>query len=271
MPTTASDKPAVLIAYPFLDEFLRDRQRFPGLYRNWVLDSGAFSAFNSGVTIDRDEFTDRAAQLLATDTTLLEVFALDVIGDWRASLRNAERMNEHGVPAIPTFHADEPLDYLKGIARDYPKIALGGVALRTPHKKLAWAEQCFAHVWPCKVHGFAFAGKNATMRLPFHSVDASNWKVGPMQWGRFLQLNPNKSFFGLSSHSTNKGIRNTATTIQGIRGEVEEHLRLERIVRGRWRKEMAALGDTEAPTIRLAGDLKTLARAYGYDTKGAAS
>jgi hypothetical protein len=82
------DVPSVLIAFPYLHRFREDWTQLR--IRTWCLDSGAFSAWNSGAAISLDDYTRTFAELLASDPRLAEVFALDVIGDWRAS--DLERM-----------------------------------------------------------------------------------------------------------------------------------------------------------------------------------
>ncbi len=227
--------PALLVSYVYLPGFLKHRHRYH--YRDWVLDSGAFSAHNSGVEIKLQDYIDTCKQLFETDSTLTEVFALDVIGDWRASLKNCEEMWRQGVPAIPCFHAGEPWEALMHMARDYPKIALGGVAYAGGNRKMKWAEQCFARVWPKKIHGFGFGSESQIMGLPWHSTDATNWEIGPCRFGRW------QSFGQMSVRGSN----------QNLRAEVEWYLELERKAQFRWRKEMAQLAKLKepAPAVRL--------------------
>lgn len=234
--------PALLVSFFYLKKFLENQERY--IYRNWALDSGAFSAFNSGKTIDLQKFLETCLRLKESDPTLVEIFALDVIGDHESSLKNTEIMWKAGVEAIPTFHIGEPEDYLFHIAKNYPKIALGGVALMREPKKIAFAEQCFSRVWPKKIHGFGFGGEKSILHLPFHSVDATNWEVGPCAFGNW------KSFGRMSVRGSN----------QNLRAEVEFYLDLERRATERWHKEMKRL-ETEGPTLRFAEEPGTRRKA----------
>jgi hypothetical protein len=217
-----------------MEPFLRNRHRYH--YRDWALDSGAFSAHNSGTVIGLRAYTDACKKLLAGDPTLTEVFSLDVIGDWRASLKNTEAMWADGVPAVPTYHVGEPESVLLGMAKDYPKIALGGaVGYRDKDR---WAAQCFARVWPKPVHGLGFGSEKSLMALPWHSVDATNWEIGPCKFGRWQS-------YGQMSVRGSK---------QNLRAEVEWYLALERRARVRWKREMAKLASlvtAPGPTVRL--------------------
>jgi hypothetical protein len=218
------DRPGLLVSYAYLAEWSRIRRE--ARFRDWVLDSGAFSAHKSGTKIELAAYIETCKRLLATDPLLVEVFALDVIGDWRASLRNCEAMWRDGVRAIPCFHGGEPWDVLIGLARDYPKIALGGVVGWRAQPKLAWVGQCFARAWPAKIHGFGMSGVTMLRSFPFHSVDATNWEMGPCAFGQWATYG---RVHGLKSHSVS------------LRVEVDHYLKLERETRWRWRNELARL------------------------------
>jgi hypothetical protein len=215
--------PALLVSYVYLAGF--EEYRHDYAFRDWALDSGAFSAHNSGKVIELQAYIDCAKRLMDSDSQLVEVFGLDVIGDHEAGLRNCDEMRRQGLPVIPTYHFGEPEHVLSTIAAEYPKIALGGVARRRGGVKLEWAEQCFARVWPKKIHGFGYGGEKAVMSLPWHSVDATNWELGPCAFGNW------NSFGRMSVRGSH----------QNLRAEVEWYLRLEKRARQRWAKEMAML------------------------------
>lgn len=227
--------PALLVSYVYLETFLEKQASYA--YRDWVMDSGAFSAHMSGAAIDLDEYIEVAKRLKENDPTLSEVFALDVIGDWKGSLQNTERMWANGVEAIPCFHYGEPWDILKSLCRDYPKVAIGGCVGR--RDKDEFARQCFARVWPKKLHGFGFGSEKSLMLCPWHSVDATNWETGPCKFGRWNAFGGSLSVRGSS---------------QNLRAEVEWYLELERKAREWWKKEMLKLGEDDSPTVRLAAD-----------------
>jgi len=225
------DRPALLVSYVYLKPFLANRHRYH--YRDWVLDSGAFSAHNSGTEIRLQDYIDTCKRLTAEDPTMTEVYSLDVIGDWKASLKNCEEMWRQGVQAIPCYHVGEPESALKGMARDYPKIALGGcVGFRG---KDGFASQCFARVWPKAIHGFGFGTEESIMNVPWHSVDATNWEIGPCKFGRWKA-------FGTMSVRGSK---------QNLRAEVEWYLALERRAQERWKKEMLQI-TRQGPDLRMA-------------------
>jgi len=216
--------PSLLVSYYYLDAFLKARPNYQ--FRSWVMDSGAFSAQNSGKKIDLQAYIECCKEMQARDPLLVEVFALDVIGDWRASLKNYEEMWRQGVEAIPCWHKGEPWDALMGLAKDYPKIALGGLVGTPAKAKRKIIEQAFARVWPKPIHGFGLCSQDLVLGFPFHTVDATNWELGPCAFG-------NWHTFGKLSLRGSK---------QPLRAEVEWHLKLEEDARRRWRREMERIG-----------------------------
>ena len=225
-------KPALLVSYVYLEPFLKNRERYS--YRDWVLDSGAFSAYNSGTEIDLQQFIDKCLELMEIDPTLTEIFALDVVGDHEASIKNCEEMWRQGVRAIPTYHLEEPTEALIHIAKNYEKIAVGGMTQLKGNTKLKFAEQCFSRVWPKKIHGFGVGNEKLIMALPWHSVDATNWELGPCKFGRW-------NTFG------NMSVRGSK---QNLRAEVEWYLNLERRARKKWAKQMAELEERERERVQ---------------------
>lgn len=230
----AEEVPALLVSYVYLGPFLKNRPRYH--YRDWALDSGAFSAHNSGTEIKLQDYIDCCKELMQSDPTLTDIFALDVIGDWKASLKNTEEMWRQEVPAIPCFHYGEPWETLKGLAKDYPKVAIGGcVGVRSKDK---FAGQCFSRVWPKKLHGFGFGSEKSILLYPWHSVDATNWEIAPCKYGQWKAFDTQRV-----------SVRGSQ---QNLRAEVEWYLDLERRAREKWKKEMAKLEEPNHHTTRLA-------------------
>lgn len=230
----AEDRPGLLISFYYLEAFLRNQEKYA--YRDWVMDSGAFSAYNSGKEINLQDYIDCCKSLKDIDDTLTEIYALDVIGDWRQTIKNTEEMWKQGVEAIPCYHlSDKNWDILISIAKDYPKIAVGGVADLRGAEKERFIEQCFARVWPKKIHGFGCGGEKLVMAFPWHSVDATNWEMGPCAFGRWNAFGGKLSVRGSS---------------QNLRSEVLWYLELERKARDRWKNEMQILEEMDSPPSR---------------------
>jgi hypothetical protein len=242
VPTSSLDiepeeRPSFLVSFFFLKNFQRISHTWK--FRDWVMDSGAFSAMTAKKPIDHQKYLDTCKELLKTDPTLKEVFGLDVIkGDWRDSLKNYEEAWRQGVPAIPCWHRGEPWDVLEKLARDYPKIAIGGLigTGTTQAQKRRTIEQVFARIWPKPIHGFGLTNPGLVLEFPFHSVDASTWALAPIAFGKWKQ-------FGDIS------VRGYVS----LQSQIYYYLTVEANARRRWRCEMTLLGDDyqDGPHLRL--------------------
>lgn len=146
------------------------------------------------------------------------------IGDHKASHKNWQAMMAAGIEAIPTFHVGSPWSALSAL-KDAPKIALGGMVRKHRKLKTKWVQECFARIWPKRVHGFGLMPQPILRSFPFHSVDASNWLMAS-KYGAWM------AFPGLK---TSRGSSKNLTV------EVEWCLELERELKGRWRKQMKQL------------------------------
>lgn len=227
-------RPAILVSYAYLHEFSARRHRYR--YRDWMLDSGAFSAWKSGYEIRLSEYIQVCRALRDADPTLSEIIGLDVIGSDRGSLANAIKMKEAGIDAMPVFHIGDDWGILKEYASGWDKVGLScrfGESIQDSYK---FYDQCFAKVWPKKFHSFGWVAEEVLLRYPFHSGDASSWEMAPCAFGSWKQ-------FGKMS------IRGSA---QDLRGEVRYYLELEHKMRLKWRPLFERLGWYRPPDVRLA-------------------
>ncbi len=123
------------------------------------------------------------------------------------------------------------------IARDYPKIALGGaVGYRD---RLAWAQKCFARVWPKAIHGFGFGHHSVVLALPWHSVDSSSWSA-PMRYGSWPAYG-----------SKNLGITG-GPFVRSVGCQVEfekAYIQLEQKARAKWAKHLSQLNYTPLRSV----------------------
>ena len=177
---------SALFSYVYIDRIKQLQDRIK--YQDWALDSGAFSAMSLGVEICNHEYTEFVRKSFDGDASLTDAFGLDVIGDPAASSKNVEYSWNQNVPVIPTFHYGSDFDELIDIAKNYPKIALGGCARMHKSKKTKWAKRCFRVLWQnglmTKVHGLGFDA-DYLLSMPFHSVDSTNWVLGPSGFGNW--------------------------------------------------------------------------------------
>lgn len=146
------------------------------------LDSGAFSAYTQGVTIDIGRYCD----YIHRNADIIECASvLDAIGDYKGTWRNQADMERRGVKPLPCFHFGEPTEVLDYYVANYDYITIGGmVPISTPQLRIwldrLWAEH-LTHVDgtpKLKVHGFGLTSLPLMFRYPWYSVDSSTW----VQW-----------------------------------------------------------------------------------------
>lgn len=210
--------PKLLVSYFYLHDYEKHKHKFHPTHT--MLDSGAYSAWNSGKTIDIDE--------LITETKnpyWKESVALDVIGDAEASLKNALYMKEKGSPAYPVFHIGDPWEILQEYCKQFDKVGLSCRFGETVKMSNFWYEQCFARAWPKKFHSFGFIAESTLEKFPFDSGDSSSWALGPGAYGMWRDMN-------------HLSIRPKKGEFLDLRAQIDSCLRMERRLESRWRREL---------------------------------
>lgn len=159
-----------------LDALLVNNFREP--YPEIFADSGGFSAWSQGATIDWREY----GGWLKRWRHLFSVRAnLDVIGNPAETRENQKRLEDAGLAVLPVYHTGEPLSELEYYLRDYSYIALGGMVphMRYTKRIMPWLIQAFKVAQGQAVfHGFGCTSWNVLKSLPFYSVDSSSWGSG---------------------------------------------------------------------------------------------
>ena len=143
-------------------------------YRSMMLDSGAFSAHNSGKVIDVDEYGEYAAAHAADYDLVINLD--DIAGNVALSAANESRLRDvHGLDPVPVFHQGEPWAVLDEYTSRAPVVGLGFKRpLTRPAIRREWIGECFGRV-PTghKIHGFAMTSYMGD--FPFASVDSTTW------------------------------------------------------------------------------------------------
>ena len=181
---------------PSLDKFFMSERDESLVMEDLIMDSGAFSAWSQGLSID---FEDYIRYCLRHLEHIDYVVNLDVIpakpgqksisqeeiersasGGWR----NAQRMLRSGVPKeklIHVFHQNENFKWLERMVQEFDYIGLSPANDRTTAEKMIWLDQCMPYVTDStgaptiKFHGFAVTAHSLMMRYPWFSVDSASW------------------------------------------------------------------------------------------------
>ena len=144
--------------------------------KDLFLDSGAYSAFNSGVKISIDEYIN------FINENEIEVYSnLDVIGDEKKTLLNQVYMEEMGCSPIPCFHIGENFKQFHDYLNRYSYVSLGLAKTQGSKQGENFLNQCFQIIkkyFPVKIHGFGISSQRYLERYPFYSVDSTSAIMG---------------------------------------------------------------------------------------------
>ena len=151
--------------------------KWHGQYRGIFLDSGAYSAWQQGKTIDREAYADYA---LSGDFDAVAGDLRIANADPDQTLADTEYLRNLGIPAIPAYHQGEPWSYLDHLIATYDYIGIGCTeAVSTSRSVTDWLYRVFWRVCDdegrprVRVHGFRFTSRIAD--FPFFSVDSTSW------------------------------------------------------------------------------------------------
>jgi len=162
----------VLLSFATWDKWLSSG--YVQSFGRLLLDSGAFSELNSGVTIDVGEYVDWVAGFAGQ----IDAYAGldDISGDWRRSLKNYE------AGGFPTIHDTDPPDLLEDLvtmARERGGwIGIGLVPPRQGKEKFV-RETLDRIPEDLHVHGWALRAYTCFRRLD--SVDSTSWWRSAME------------------------------------------------------------------------------------------
>jgi hypothetical protein len=144
-----------------------------------LVDSGAFTAFTKGKVIDRDAYCEWLGEI---SPAISLAISLDVIGDWQATRRNHEAMEDvlgNQVTLLPAWHLGSPPEELHRLCSRYPYVAIGGCVPYAKRPKVLMAHLTRAHriasEHGTELHGLGITGRTSMTALPWRSVDSSSY------------------------------------------------------------------------------------------------
>jgi hypothetical protein len=212
----------ILVSFPFVGLWRRKGFNTPGV--RTILDSGAYSAWKSGVRIDIDALCEEAR-----NPEWHEVVSLDVIGDCKASCENALYMKAQGLQVMPVFHYGDDWAYLDLYCREFDRVGLSCRFGEPLSRSYAWLDQCFTRGYPKKFHSFGWVERKMLWRFPFYSADTTSW-------GRRLKYGRSHVF----GHQYRVPRSSEGNDIAyDLRPEIRYYLQLQRDLQSRWKEELA--------------------------------
>lgn len=170
----------LLLAYPYFSaqniQLLADFDR--SKYR-LIVDSGAFSAYNSGHEIKFDEYREflKKIKFLKHDAAV----QLDVVFNPEETQKNYLRHKELGDDVCPVFTRGDSWSYMQSLVERNEYVFVGGVQKGDGAKE--FAKYCLTRTQGCKIHYLAFIRPDWLNHYKPYSVDASTWAAA-MQFGK---------------------------------------------------------------------------------------
>lgn len=161
----------------------------------FILDSGAFSARNSGKDIDLDEYCafihstikywDHYVNLdVIPGTGGREITEAEINRAATLGWENYQYMKADGLDPMPVYHYGEPRKWLHTMLDagcDY--IGLGGMVGLVADGRKKWLDSVFRDLTDVhgnvlvKTHGFGMTSVPLMLRYPWYSVDSISWKI----------------------------------------------------------------------------------------------
>lgn len=178
----------VLISYHYFRTHDLDKtipKYFSPPYPEFFLDSGAWSAFTQGATIDIDEYIAFVKRFKHWFSCYVN---LDDMLNPSITRRNQKYIEDTGLSPLPVFHTGEPWHYLEDYVERYPYVCLGKIIPYTgsPKKIVPWIVKCFQiarEAGNTVYHGLGVTNWLLLKSFPWYSVDSSSWAVG-FRYGR---------------------------------------------------------------------------------------
>lgn len=166
-----------------------DKQRYVDKVRKTgdrvFLDSGAFSAFTKGISVDLKQYCryiKANEDIIEKVDGILCASVLDGIGDPLKTYQNQLAMEKEGVRPLPCFHYGEDERYLEWYISKYEYITLGGMVPISTGQLFIWLDRLWSKYLTdgsgrpkVRVHGFGLTTPSLMRRYPWYSVDSSSW------------------------------------------------------------------------------------------------
>lgn len=178
------------------------------------LDSGAFSAFTKGVTVDIKaycRYIHENADIIKCIDGNVCASVLDAIGDAQGTYENQMAMQRLGIRPLPCFHYNEDTRYLDWYVKKYDHITLGGMVPISTPQLLLWLDRIWEkHLTDgagrplIKVHAFGVTTPVLMKRYPWYSVDSSSW----VQMAATGNILVNQKALSVSDRSPSKKLAN---------------------------------------------------------------
>lgn len=228
-----------------------------------MLDSGAFSAWKRGTTIDVNDYI---AYIKKNQHLLYSYVNLDVIpgvpgrkatqaeveSAAKASYKNLKLMHKAGLSPIPVFHYGEDFKWLQQLLDDEESyIGLGGLVGQPQPDQIAFLDHVFTMLTDSmgqplvKTHGFGVASFPLLKRYPWTTCDATSWAMTAAMGGIYVPV-----FKGTAPDYSQAPVKLTVSEVERSNGAPADHYqRLGRLAKDRVEMFLKEVGVTVADVV----------------------
>lgn len=165
-----------------------EKEKLIPYFRNYMLDSGAFTFFTSGKHIDWDFYVANYCEFIKL-YNVDKFFELDIdalIGYEKVKQIRKTIEQKTGKQPIPVWHQNRGKEEFVNMCKEYSYVAIGGLVgaggqqgeyNRKYWKYFSWFIET-AHSYDAKIHALGFTATSALKKYHFDSVDSSAWTTG---------------------------------------------------------------------------------------------
>jgi hypothetical protein len=163
------------------------------------LDSGAFSAWSRGMTVNLESYAEYILEhrsLYCDFVASLDVIPGSKSGGLKVTDAERERaakqgwenwielkrlLKPAGITPIHTYHRGEDIKWLKKLIDESEYLSLGGTSILPTRQKIQWLDSIMPYLTDHKgspirkLHGFACTAVEVMTRFPWASVDSASW------------------------------------------------------------------------------------------------
>lgn len=159
-----------------------------------IIDSGAFTAWNIGKPVKREDLLVyyKKLQQYRDDLHFINLDVIPGSKGHKPTFSQAEAacaegwenylwFKKNGVEVLPVFHEDDEWDYLHMMMEHTNYIAISPANDSSKQRRMVWLDRVYKILRAdYKTHGLAATSKELLQRYPFYSVDSINWKSAHM-------------------------------------------------------------------------------------------
>lgn len=162
----------LLYAYPYMSEnVVREIAKHKDKICLFI-DSGAFSAFNSGHHVTLDGYCSFIESLPFKPE---HYFMLDVIANPDATMKNYQVMIERGFKPIPIFTPGAPFDHIDEYLKTSEYLGCPGLLEKYSSQSLHFLKKVFDRAKGAKIHMLGYTKPSYVKHFKPFSCDSTSW------------------------------------------------------------------------------------------------